>query len=284
MAARPASWSSWCAVLSSLPWILSTVALLVIVVIQRSLYHFRLCPIRLWRRSSWRPYRLGWPRYSSIQFEKVFGILFVHGVLSWVVKYMMGTSTEYGGLRSNLLRRCWNEFILTNWSYLRLSCNRWLSLSLHHCVKIAIRLNLMVPQFQSSFILCEYDSPFCNLPSKLLQFVLLLSFFDCHCRLQIRMILQVFSILKYKWHFLSLLVHGVLGAEESAFLSLGCYVHRWRCLLFEFDHVWWFFICEVKLQELLWLVIYFTLSYFRSTFVIRIQALLQSRVFLAYCL
>ena len=56
----------------------------------------------------------------------------------------------------------------------------------------------MVPQFQSSFILCEYDSPFCNLPSKLLQFVLLLSFFDCHRRLQIRMILQVFSILKYK--------------------------------------------------------------------------------------
>ena len=181
VAARPASWSSRRAILSSLPRILSTVASLVIVVIQRSLYHLRLCPIRLWRRSSWRPYRLGWPRYSSIQFEKVFGILFIHGVLSWAVKHMMGTPTEYGGLRSDLLWSCFNGFILTNWSYLRLSCDHWLSLSLHHRVKIAIRLNLMIPQFQSSFILCEYNSPLCNLPSELFQFVLLLSLFDSHC-------------------------------------------------------------------------------------------------------
>ena len=196
----------------------------------------------------------------------------------------MRTPAEYGWFWFRFLWGCLEHFILIDRSDLCLSSRHRLSLSLHHRVKITIRLNLMIPQLQSSLILCKNNGPPRYLPPEHFQFGVLFSLFRCHDRHPVSVFWLVLPILKYKWHFLSLLIHRVFGAEEPTFLPLRWYFHRWRWLLFKFDHIWWFLIRKIQLQDLLRLIISFALSYLGSTFVVRIQTLLQSCVFFAHCL
>ena len=198
----------------------------------------------------------------------------------------MRAPAEYGWFWFRFLRGCLEHFILINRSDLWLSSRHRLSLSLHHRVKIAIRLNLMIPQLQSSLILCKNNGPLRNLPPEHFQSGLLFSLFCRHDGLPIgiRVFWLVPAILKHKWHFLSLLIDRIFGAEEPTLLPLRCYFDSWRWPLFKLDHIWWFLIRQIQFQELLGVIISFALSYLGPTFVVRIQTLLQSCIFFAHCL